>query len=139
AYKIYALGYTMTTIEPEEGYFIRLMLDIRGNGGEANVEVTLPIQSERQTVLHEKQVSEQFRYSISPGRIGRWYARVLDGDQRIVYSFLAQTNEREYPLPVGRDIPTTYTRRLWDELAPTPRIQSNDPVIRAKSAELVSS
>lgn len=39
-------------------------------------------------------------------------------------------------MPVGQDIPTTYTLKLQDELVPAERIQSDDPDIRAKALEL---
>lgn len=137
AYKVFALGYSMTTLEEEDGYYIRLMMEVKGNGRNCEVKLALPISSDRQAIRQEKQVGDPFRYTISQERIGRWYAKNLDGNHTITYTCLAQTQARKYAMPEGQDIPTTYTMKLWDELAPEERTQVRDPLIVEKAAQLM--
>lgn len=133
AYKVFALGYSFTGIGSEDGYSIRLVMDVKNSGGDCEVKLTLPVQSERQSILHEKQVSGPFRYTISQGRVGRWSAKNFSGSAAITYSFLAQTAAKTYPMPEGADIPTSVTQILRDNLQPTERIQSEAPEIHDKA------
>ncbi|MDX1971539.1 MAG: 7TM domain-containing protein [Candidatus Sumerlaeia bacterium] len=135
-YKVVVLGYTMASLEQEEGYFVRLQMDVTGNGRNCEIKATLPVSSDRQIIRHEKQTAEEFKYTISPGRIGRWYAENYSGSSPIVYSFLAQTTPKEFRLPVDEEIPTTYTLRLESDLIADDKTQTNDPVIVAKALEL---
>lgn len=136
-YKVHFLGYTMATIQPEKGYFVRLVMEVEGNGRDTYVDVTLPIQTERQRIRQEQQVSETFRYSITRGREARWFARNLEGKHRISYSFFAQPEAREYPLPKGTPIPARYGEGYAQWLEATERIQSDHPEIHAKAWELI--
>lgn len=137
AYKVYALDYTMTMIRPEDGYFVRLIMTVTGNGKDCDVRVTLPIQSDRQTIKYERESSGgAFKYTISPGRIGRWRADSLSGDHDITYSYFAQTQARKFPLPEGEPIPASYADFLAEYLAPSQDIQSDAPEIAAKAREL---
>ena len=136
-YKMVVLEYTMTTIQPEDGYFVRLAMEVNGNGRNCHVDVTLPVQTERQRIKQEKQVSSGFRYSISRGRIGRWYAPGLDGDRAITYTCFAQTEARKYPLPEGEPIPTEFPAKYEKYLKSTRKIQSDAEEIQAKAFELM--
>lgn len=136
SYKVYALGYSMTSVDPESGYFVRLVMSISGNGNDCDVHLTLPIQSDRQVIKHEKQDAEAFKFTISPGRIGRWSADNLEGEQTITYSCLAQTQSHTYPLPEAQDIPTTYSIKYQDELEATDEIQKDHPEIQEKAWSL---
>lgn len=136
-YKVFALGYEMTTVSDEEGYYVRLMMQVTGRGDDASIRLTLPINSERQQVLQERQSAADFRYTITPGRIGRWAADKLAGEHTITYSCRVRTDERRYTLPLNVDIPTTYPERLWEQLQPDERIQSADPAIVARARALI--
>lgn len=136
AYKVVALDYTVASLEPEEGYSIRLNMDVQGSGGVCDIKVTLPISSDRQTVLREGQNADGFRYTISPGRVGRWYAKDLSGRHSIAYHATVQTRAAKYPLAQNQAIPTTYTLALQAHLEPEERIESTDPAIVAKAREL---
>jgi len=135
-YKVFALGYSMASVQQEDGYFVALQMDVVGNGRSCELKVTLPVSSDRQVIKHEKQVAESFRYTISPGRIGRWYNQAFSGKATLTYSCLAQTEAKRYPLPEGADIPTTYSLRLQSDLGAEERTQSTDPAIVAKAMEL---
>jgi len=137
AWKVLWLGYGMTTIEEQDGYGVRLAMDIQGNGRDCDVRLTLPVVSERQAILQERQVAEGFQYTISPGRIGKWSADNLDGKHAIAYSFIAQTQARKWTLPVGAKIEPADSARLQSYLVPEERTQSEAPEIVAKAAELV--
>ena len=136
-YKIQFLGYTMTTIKPQEGYFVRLIMNVKGNGSDTHIDVTLPIQSERQNILQEQQKSDSFHYSITRTREARWYSQKLIGDHFISYSFFAQTQSQKYPLPEGVNIPSEYPIIYEQDLKPTKLIQSDDKEIIAKAWELM--
>jgi len=136
AYKVLALGYSMTTIEPEDGYYVRLIMDVQGNGRDCTIRLALPVQSERQTIIHEKEVGESFRYSISPGRIGKWYAQTFSGKQTITFGCLAQTRAKTYPMPEDADIPTTYPVHLQNDLIADDHTQSKAPEIVQKANSL---
>ncbi|MDX2176337.1 MAG: 7TM domain-containing protein [Candidatus Sumerlaeia bacterium] len=136
AYKVVALDYTPALLEPEDGYSVRLSMDVQGSGGVCDIKVTLPISSDRQTVLREGQNADGFRYTISPGRVGRWYAKELADRHSIAYYAMVQTQAAKYPLPQDEAIPTTYTLALQANLAPEERIESEDPAIVAKAREL---
>lgn len=137
-YKVYVLDYSMTTIEPEDGYFVRLMIAVTGNGRACKVDVTLPLQSDRQTIKYERESSGgAFSYSISPSRVGRWRSSALSTDEHtIAYSFFAQTEAKQFPLPRGVPLPSSYPESLDRYLEATDRIQSQDPAIREKAYEL---
>lgn len=135
-YKVFVLGYSMASVQQEDGYFVSLQMDVAGNGRSCEVKVTLPVNSDRQVIKHEKQVAESFRYTISAGRIGRWYDPAFADKATLTYSCLAQTEAKRYPLPEGADIPTTYSLRLQGDLSPEERTQSTDPAIVAKAMEL---
>ena len=137
SYKVYGLGYTFATVEPEDGYFVRLIMTAEGSGSPCSIKVTLPIQSERQTIKYEKESSGgPFHYTISSKRIGQWNTDSLDGEQTITYTFLAQPRAQEYPLPVDEPIPSMYDDALRKHLKRTDRIQSDDAGIVAKAFEL---
>jgi transglutaminase-like putative cysteine protease len=137
-YKVQALGYTMTTIRPEKGYFVRLVMEVEANNQPVRLEVTLPVTSERQRILQEQQSADGFRYTITTSREGRWQLPKLEGKSRITYSFFAQTESREYHLPTGIRLPVAppgEKERIY--LEATERIQAGDPEIVAKARELM--
>ena len=137
-YKVQYLGYTMTTIQPEKGYFVRLLMELEGNREDVRLDVTLPVTSERQRILQEKQSADGFRYTITTSREGRWYTPKLDGKQRITYSFFAQTEARDYPLPNDLRLPLPPPGEPDKEyLEATDRIQTIHPDIVAKARELM--
>jgi len=136
-YKVDVLGYTMASIQPERGYFVRLVMEVEGNGGNAYVDAVLPVQSDRQRIRQEQQSSDAFRYSITRGREARWYARDLTGNHRITYSFFAQTEARSYPLPTNTAIPTESREAYLKYLLPSEDIQSDQEEIVALARELV--
>jgi len=136
-YKIFALDYSMTLIRPEDGYYVQLIVNVAGNGKPFSMRVTLPIQSERQTIKYEKQASDgAFKHTISLDRIGQWRSENLSGSSTVNYTFFAHTYRRAYPLPEGQDIPTTYSKKMDEYLAPTAQIQSDAAEIQAKAREL---
>jgi len=111
-------------------------MDVAGNGRDCEIKVSLPVSSDRQVVRNESQTAEGFRYTISSGRVGRWLAQDFAGSSAITYSVLALTSERTYALPVGADIPSTYSLRLEEDLLPEERTQSTDPEIVATALKL---
>jgi len=138
-YKTQILGYSMSEISNEPGYYVRLTMSCRGDGREVSVRLALPLLTDRQFILHEKQESSDFQYSIyTPGdnRIGHWEAADLEGEHTINYSFVAQPEAREYRLPDIEFIPESYPDLLAPYLEPDERIQSSDPLIVEKAREL---
>ena len=137
-YKVQYLGYTMTTIQPEKGYFVRLLMELEGNREDVRLDVTLPVTSDRQHILQEKQNAEGFRYTITTSREGRWFTPKLDGKRRVTYSFFAQTEARDYPLPNDLHLPLPAPEERDKEyLEETERIQVTHTDIVAKARELM--
>lgn len=137
AYKVYVLDYTMTAIEPEEGYFVRLIMTVDANGNDTDVRVALPLQSERQRIKYETQSSDGvFQYTIEPNRVGRWRGKNLSGTHSISYSFFAQPDGESFGLPEGEAIPKSDPGTGDEYLGSTERIQSDAPEILEKALEL---
>lgn len=133
-YKVYGLGYSMTTIKPEDGYFIRLIMTVNGNGRDCTVRTTLPIESQRQTRKYERESSEEvFEYNVSLNRTARRRARNLEGEHAITYSFFAKTQE-EYELQITSPFPLP--GHLEAYVGATDRIQADAPEIIEKAYEL---
>lgn len=135
-YKIFMLGYSMTTLQEEDGYLVRLVMEVQGNGAPTEVRVRLPIENGRQAIQHMRLNAPGFKQTVVPGYLVTWRTPKLEGAQTITCSFLAQTSSRRFPLPVGEAIPTTYPVAIQGDLAATDRIQSTDPAIRAKAYEV---
>lgn len=112
-------------------------LGVKGNGEDCDVRVTLPLESDRQTIKYERESSESaFKYTISPNRIGRWRAKKFDGKETIHYSFFASPKEKKYTLPEAQAIPREVPETLNSYLVSTDKIQADDPAIRARAFEL---
>jgi transglutaminase-like putative cysteine protease len=137
-YKVDVLGYTMASVQPEKGYFVRLVMEVEGNGKNAYVDAVLPVQSDRQRIRQEQQASDAFRYSITRDREARWYARDLTDTHRITYSFFAQTEAREYPLPAANTPVPIETRENYQKyLLPSDDIQSDEEDILKLARQLM--
>lgn len=141
-YKVGHLGYGITAVTPEEGWYVKLTMTFEGRGGEVSIRATLPEQSNlRQEVKHERETSGILRYAVYSachGRIGRWYATRFRGRQEITYSFVARTYDREFPLKEGLQIPQSYPEEVRRYLAATAEIQSSDAFVRGKAAEITA-
>ncbi len=141
-YKVGHLGCAVAAVKPEQGWYVKLAMTFKARGGEVSIRVTLPpLSNERQEVKHERETSGILKhavYTVPQGRIGRWYGKRVRGSQGITYSFLARTYDRKFPLKEGLQIPRTYPEDLTRYLAPTTLIQSDDPFIRAKAAEITA-
>lgn len=136
-YKVEHLGYTMATIQPEKGYSVRLVIDVEAKNQPVKIEASLPIQSARQTVLDEKQSSQEFQYSITTKRTARWNSQKVTGKQRITYTFFAQTETRDYAIPPGLKLPLPSAEDGDPNVKATQRIQVDNPEIQAKALELM--
>ncbi len=136
-YKVGHLGCAVTALEPEEGWYVKLTMPFEGDGRDVSIRVTLPQQqNERQEIKHERETSAGLEHTVSPDRIGMWRGKQVRGNHTIIYSFLARTDAREFPLKEGLQIPPSYPESLLRYLVPTAEIQSQDAFIRATAAEI---
>ena len=137
AYKVLVLEYTMTTIKPEDGYHVRLIMTVDGNGKDCSVKVALPLKNDRQIIKYETESSEGvFDYENSPNRIGRWSAEKFKDSTTISYTFFAQTVDQKSAIPAGVNIPDSYPEGEQAFLQATEKIQSDASDIIEKAYTL---
>jgi hypothetical protein len=80
-YKVFALGYPLSTAEEAGTWRVQLAVTVTGDGGRVVVDVPLPKTSGYQTLLAEEVRSGRLRFSISESdgeRRGRWSGRLDD-------------------------------------------------------------
>jgi len=91
--KVGRLGYSVTAVKPEDGCHVKLTMTFQDRDEEISIRATLPEQwNQRQEVKHERETSGILRYavySVSQGRIGRWYGRrrPAGGKEQLLLSF----------------------------------------------------
>ncbi len=131
----------MSQLSDEPGYSVALSMACTGYGEPVSIQVTLPLVTERQFILHEKQTAPGFQYIIDAtddNRIGVWKIANLQGNNQVVYSFLAQPEERKYTLPDVALIEDDYPESLQPCLAAESEIQSDDPLVQTKARQLAA-
>jgi 7 transmembrane helices usually fused to an inactive transglutaminase/Transglutaminase-like superfamily/Inactive transglutaminase fused to 7 transmembrane helices len=137
-YKVFVLGYPLSTAEEPGTWRVDLVVAITGSGSRSVVDIPLPRTSGYQRLLAEEVKSEQMRFSISEAegdRRGRWSGR-LDGASSLTYevTFDALAYSRAIP---ETDAGGTYPASAVAALAASPGIQPTDPAVLELSRELV--
>ena len=137
-YKVLVLGYPVITAERRDIWQVQFTIEVTGEHGWTTIEAPLPRSTSYQRVLSEEIRSGRLGFSIndeSGNRYGRWSAR-LEGATVVSYQATVVTKRYAKPLPV-RSAPEGYSERVATFLEASPGIQTDDPVFRELSAEIL--
>lgn len=142
-YKVTQLGYSMAVIDPEPGYFIRLVMTMTSKSRETpiTIRLTLPLETDRQRLRKEVFRDLGFKHDIDQrggNRICRFRGENLEGSQTITFSCLAQTSSAKFNLPAGEVLPVTTEAAMGQWLASEELVESTAPEIIAKGLELAA-
>ena len=140
-YKVATFGYSMAVIDPEPGYFVRLVMTMTSKSPQTPlwIRLTLPLENERQRLRKETFRDVGFKHEIDErngNRICSFRGVNLEGRQTITYSFLAQTSGQKYPLATGEILPATSDPSFSEWLAAEEYIESDTREIVQKAQEL---
>jgi hypothetical protein len=137
-YKVFVLGYPLSTAENADTWRVQLVLTVTGEGGRVVVDVPLPKTSGYQSLVAEEVRSGRLRFSISEAdgqRHGRWSGK-LDETATLSYEVTLDILPYQRPLP-ERDETDTYAKSVTEALGESPGIQVNDKAIADLARELV--
>lgn len=131
------LGHTLASVNSEPGYQVSLKVDVEGNGQDLNIKFPLPMQTLRQSIRHEKDISGSFEFKMRGPRLAQWSAHSFKSKETLYYHFFAQTKEQKYEIEPGTiRAPDDYSS-FTEFLKPTERIQSEDMEIESLAWRLV--
>jgi hypothetical protein len=141
-YKVTELGYSMAVMDPEPGYFVRLVMTMTSKSPNTpiTIRLMLPLENERQRLRKEVFEDPGFTHKIEErdgNRVCRFRGANLVGTQTITYSFRARTTTKSFHLPAGEVLPATGDPNMREWLAPEELVESQDPEIVAKAHELI--
>jgi len=118
---------------------IHVVMNLAGQGTRAKVRLTLPQDTERQTVYNEHFENDELVFYVrerplTGNRMGFWRSEVLDGSKSIQYTFSVQLRSLAYEIPQALKLPTdplaAYPPELQAWLDPSKFIQSRDISIK---------
>lgn len=117
---------------------VHIAMYLQGQGTRAKVRLTLPQDTERQTIYNEHFENDELVFyvrerSLTGNRMGFWRSEILDGTKTLEYTFSAQLRPRAYLMPVSLSLPDdpklAYPAELHTWLDPSKFIQSQDPSV----------
>ncbi len=136
------------TLRPEFGrnlWNVSVEMALLGKGERAKVRMTLPQDTERQTVYNENFDHSLEFYTrireLTGNRIGFWRSDFLEGLTTVRYSFSVQLKSLNYTIPplltVPRDPQIAYPEnfRVW--IDPSDLIQSDDPQVKRQLRKII--
>ncbi len=136
------LSFGGQTIRPEfdrKLWRIEIGMNVSGKGERAKVRLTLPKDTERQTVYNENFENDAMSFTITENertknRIGVWQIEILDGTKNLKYTLSAQLKSQTFIIPPDLTL-SPFPRdnappefRVW--LDPSAYIQSDNKTIR---------
>jgi transglutaminase-like putative cysteine protease len=132
----------MAVIDPEPGYFVRLVMTMTSKSPNTPlwVRVFLPLENDRQLLRKETFRDAGFNRDIDNqggNRLCGFRGVNLTGPQTISYSFLAQTGAKKFHLPGGEVLPATGDHEFAKYLLPEQGIEADQPEIVNKARALV--
>lgn len=122
----------MNALLPERHYQFIAGMQLQGHGEDVSVRMTLPIETEGQSVRNESFQSSDFPFSIenSPkSRYGVWTGEQINGQQNLGYSCIVRTSHEHYELADVLALPESYPSQLQPYLLSTETIQADDDEI----------
>jgi hypothetical protein len=137
-YKVLALDYPVIIAEGQNIWRMQLAVEVTGEHGWTTVEAPLPRSMSSQRVLSEEVRGGPFGFKVGEeggNRYGRWTAQ-LDGSTVVSYQATVVTEGHTQPLR-ARAKPEDYPEEVATFIQTSPGIQTDDPVFRELSAELL--
>jgi transglutaminase-like putative cysteine protease len=132
AWKVRALGYSLTDVLPVTQYEVTYLLAFDGHGDDVRVRTFLPANDARQTVTEERDLSSGLHLTQAiegANRVATWTgAEVPDGAQ-IRHTFSVLPQRVEYGLPAELPVPDTYPASVAPYLRPEKEVQVDAPEI----------
>ena len=140
SYKLFALGFPLSTLVPTVSYQTELIMRLHAHGEDVDVSTYLPRADDRQLITDETNNSGPLSFTVrrdGNNRVAVWHAPNLTGEQSIRYTFTARGRHVQYRIPETLEIPTSYPDSLAPYLKEEPGIQMNAPEIVAAVHELI--
>ena len=122
----------MNALLPERHYQFMVDMLLQGHGEDVSVRMTLPIETNGQSVRDETVKSSSFPFSIESGRNSRygvWAGRQISDQQKLGYSCTVRTSHERYELAPSLALPKNYPAELQPYLLSTETIQSESEEI----------
>jgi len=113
---------------PERHHQFMVDMELEGHNKNVSVRMTLPLETEGQSVRDEGVKSSNFPFSIEMergARFGVWEGSQVTGEQNLVYSCTVQTSHEHYELAPSLTIPESYPAEAQPYLLSTDTIQSD--------------
>lgn len=125
---------------------INIVFNVKGQGERAKVRLTLPKDTERQTIYNEHFESDELVFyvrerKLTGNRIGFWRSELLDGSRSVQYTFSAQLKGLNYVMPANLFFPDKpahyYSSEFQAWLDPSAFIQSQDVLVKRSLKRIV--
>jgi hypothetical protein len=134
AYKVRALGYSLSDVLPVTQYEVTYDLRFDGHGGDVRIRSFLPSNDAHQQVSEEHDVSSGLHVLQSidgANRIATWTGAEAPDGARIRHSFKVLPRRMVYVLPADLAVPGEYPASVASALRPEKEIQVDAPEIAA--------
>lgn len=126
---------------PERHYQFIADMSLQGHKKNVSVRMTLPIETEGQSVRDETVKSSNLPFSIEKqqgARFGVWEGQQVIGSHNLVYSCTVQTTRQRYELAPSLAIPESYPAQVQPYLLSTDTIQSDSKEVAELFNRIVS-
>ncbi len=118
---------------------VEVGMTAHGKGTHAKVRLTLPSDTDRQTIYNENLDNAGMMFYIreqplTKNRMGYWHSEILDGTKFIKYTFSAQLKSQTFVIPPDLELSESFRNsvpaeyRIW--LNPSEFIQSDDKTVK---------
>lgn len=127
-WRLSTVGSEMNALLPERHYQFIADMWLQGHDEDISVRMTLPIETNGQSIGDETVKSSNFPFSIESGqnvRYGVWAGRQIGGQQKLGYSCTVRTSHERYELAPSLALPENYPAEVQPYLLSTETIQSD--------------
>ena len=131
-WRLSTVGSKINALLPERHYQFMVDMLLQGHGEDVSVRMTLPIETNAQSVRDETVQSSSFPFSIESDRnvrYGVWAGRQISDQQKLGYSCTVRTSHERYELAPSLALPENYPAEVQPYLLSTETIQSDSEEI----------
>ncbi len=136
--KVFYGGHAVSQEYSRHLWRINITMRIKGKGSRAKVRLTLPKNTERQTIYNEHFENDEMVFYVrerpDTNRIGFWRSELLESSKTLQYTFSAQLKSLVYDLPQNLELVAdpfkTFPVDFHRWLEPSEFIQSKDRSIK---------